>query len=335
MTGGLNEIAETFGLEPLVPTTPAEPSFTTIVRTQGRRPGSLAEALASLAAQTHTDHDTVLVVHHPDPSTLDAVDAALPDECRPPGLRLVAATDGGRARPLNVGLAEATGDYVCFLDDDDLVTPQWLAAFAAAAHEAPGTVIRAVTLSQTWTTDGGEQPTRATGPTERLFPARFDLLAHLSHNQTPLCSVAFPRPAMEQFDLTFDDELPVFEDWDLLMRVAQLCGVTSIDAETSLYRRLDHGNAHTAVDEARWHETHARVIDRLSARPVLVPIGDARRLAGAHFATGGGSRHETDLAASQAEVAALTRSPWRFARAFGGRVSGALRGRIAARQRSG
>ena len=332
MTGGLNELAASLGLDPLVPATPADPSFTTIVRTQGRRPDSLAEALRSIAAQTHTDHETLLVVHADDPDVAESVRAELPDDAQPPRLQVIAASGGGRSRPLNVGLDAASGDYVCFLDDDDLVTDDWLASFAEAAAGAPGTMIRAITLTQPWTTDGGEQPVRATGPAERTFADRFDLLAHVSHNETPLCSVALPRTAMAAFGIRFDEELPVFEDWELFMRVAQVCGVTSISAETSLYRQLDHGNAATATDEAVWHETHARVIDRLSARPVLAPIGDARRIASAHFQPGTGSRHDTELAALQAEHDALTRSPVRMIRAFAGRAAGAVSARLRSRE---
>ena len=234
--------------------------------------------------------------------------------------------------PTVQALDAAEGDYVCFLDDDDLVTEDWLASFATAAAEAPGTMIRAVTLSQAWTTDGGNQPVRATGPVERPFADRFDLLAHLSRNETPLCSVALPRAAMAAFGLRFDEDLPVFEDWELFVRVAQLCGVTSISAETSLYRRLDHGNANTDEDEAIWHETHAQVIDRLSKRPVLAPIGDARRLASAHFVPGEGSRHDAELAMLRAEHDALTRSPLRMVSAFLGRVRSTIRARLQARR---
>ena len=324
MTGGLNELAASLGIEPLVPTTPPRPRFATIVRTQGRRPDSLAEALASLAAQDWTDHETLLVVHHPDPSTAAAVEAGLPDECRPPGLRVVAVTEGGRSRPLNVGLAEADADYVCILDDDDYVLEHWLSSFAAAAADAPGTMIRAIALSEPWTSDGGYQPVRATGPRTRVYADTFDLLAHISHNETPPCSVALPLAAMRRFDIRFDEDLPVYEDWDLFMRVAPLCGVTSIDAETSVYRRIDHGNADTEVDERIWHETHARVIDNLSSRPFVVPTGDARRVASAHFIPGTGSRWEQDHQRSEAELDALTRSPIRYARAFAGRLRGAI-----------
>jgi glycosyltransferase involved in cell wall biosynthesis len=328
MTGGLNELAASLGIDPLVPSTPPNPRFSTIVRTQGRRPDSLAEALASIAAQTYANHETLLIVHHPDPGTAAAVEAALPDDARPPGLRVVAVTEGDRSRPLNVGLATADADYVCILDDDDYVTDRWLAAFAEAATSAPGTMLRAIALSEPWTSEGGYQPVRVTGPRTRDYADTFDLLAHVSHNETPPCSVALPLAAMQHFGLEFDEELPVFEDWELFMRVAQICGVTSIDEETAIYRRIDHGNADTEVDEHIWHVTHARVIDRLSARPVLVPLGDARRVASAHFIPGTGSRWERDYLDAQAELDALTRSPLRYARVFGRRLLGAVRHRL-------
>ena len=328
MTGGLNEFAASLGLEPLVPTTPARPRFSTIVRTQGRRPDSLADALASIAAQTWDDHETLLLVHHPDPETATAVDAGLSDEVRPPGLRVIPVTEGGRSRPLNVGLAEANGDYVCILDDDDYVTDAWLAEFAAGAAASPGTMIRAIALSEPWTSEGGYQPLRATGPRTRAYAERFDLLAHFSHNETPPCSVALPLAAMRRFGIEFDEDLPVYEDWDLFMRVAPLCGVTSIDAETSIYRRIDHGNADTEVGEQIWHETHARVIDRLAARPHVIPTGDARRLASAHFTPGGGSRWEQDYLARDADYRAVTRSPMRFVREFSSRLVDAIGHRL-------
>jgi len=333
MTGGLNDLAAAIGLDPIAPTTPPHPSFTTIVRTQGRRPNSLAEALRCLREQTHTDHETVLAVHDPDRQAVEKVEAQLPDDVRPPGLRLLPVTEGGRSRPLNAALEAATGDYVCILDDDDLVTPDWLAAFARAATDAPGTMIRSVALVQSWTSDGSVEPVRATGPLERVYPPVFDLLAHFSRNETPICSVALPRLAMERFGIRFSEALPVYEDWDVIMRVAMWCGVTSIADETAIYRRVDHGNADTEFDAAIWHETHTVVLDRLSDLPLLLPVGDARRVASGHFAPGEGSTLQAEIDEARADYLAVTRSPLRFARAFGGRIRGALASRLSARRR--
>ena len=133
---------------------------------------------------------------------------------------------------------------------------------------------------------------------------------------------------MRRFDITFAEDLPVFEDWDLFMRLAPVCGVTSIDAETSIYRRVDHGNADSEVDERVWHETHARVIERLSARPFIIPVGDGRRVASAHFIPGQGSRWEQDFLRRDADYRTLTRSPLRFVRAFSARIAGAVAHRL-------
>ena len=54
-----------------------------------------------------------------------AVLAAIDDE----RLRVVRRPNGGLSRARNTGLAAAIGDWVTFIDDDDLAEPGWLAAF--------------------------------------------------------------------------------------------------------------------------------------------------------------------------------------------------------------
>jgi glycosyltransferase involved in cell wall biosynthesis len=327
----IDDLLRAHGQDPVIVPTPADPSFTVIVRTQGHRPDSLNEALDSITAQSGGRPDVIVVVHGDD-ETCTLVRRSMGARADEPRTRLISVAGGGRSRPLNAGLDATRSDYVCFLDDDDLVMDGWIASFADAARTAPSTIIRAVTVSQTWATDGGRQPVRATGEIERPFPDRFDLLAHMSVNLTPICSVAFPAAAIATLGIRFDEDLAVYEDWEFLMRAAMALGVTSIPDATSLYRRLDHGGADTAEDEAVWRATHAAVIDRLSARPVLLPCGDARRLAGTHFEIGGRSRHETELLSAQETIDGITRSPTRWIRAFGRRVNGAIRHRIAERR---
>jgi len=330
VTSPIDHLLAAYGQEAVTDPAPADTSFTVIVRTQGRRPNSLAEALDAIAAQDFRMVDTVVVVHG-DPEVADTVrpivDRHLGDQAE-----VVSVQGGGRSTPLNVGLDHVSGTHFCVLDDDDLVEPGWLSAFAAAIDRSPTAIIRAVTLSQAWTSDGGDEPVRPIGPIERPFPERFDLLAHMSLNLTPICSLAYPRLVIDRLGLRFSDELPVYEDWDFLMRAAMVLGVVSIPDATSLYRRLDSGNADTVETVATWERAHAMVIDRLSALPVLLPAGDARRIAGTHFVVDGRSRHEADLATAEATIDQLTRSPARWAQAFARRVTDAVRGRIAARR---
>lgn len=285
--------------------------FSVVVRTQGHRRNSLVEALRSLEAQTLTPYEVLLMVHRPgqgDQPVVGSGDSAaslielhdLVSGFDQLPLAIHEVHGGGRARPLNAALDQATGEYVCFLDDDDLAYPNWLAVFDQAIQDHPLTVPRAQTDVQPWATEGRGEPCRPVGPISHPFAPVFDLLAHVSHNETPICSIALPRPVLEHFSLRFDEALPVYEDWDLLMQVAPLAGVTSVEQPTSLYRQLDAANAAEAEPVPIWQATHAKVIDRLSARPLLLPVGDARRIAASHYLPGSGPR---DLVADVSQPA--------------------------------
>ncbi len=221
----LDSLLNRLGLPGAVPPTPPEPVFTVIVRTQGRRPRSLREALASLAAQTRPGFDALVAVHGPD-SAAAGVEAALKEAAAadpgslPDRWSVLSVEGGGRGRPLNAGLDAARGDYVAFLDDDDLAGPDWLEVFARGAAEAPGRIIRAACGVQTWAVAGTAEPQAPLGPVDHPYADRFDLLAHLSHSETPICSVALPRLGLERFGLRFDEDLQVCEDWDLIVRAA-------------------------------------------------------------------------------------------------------------------
>jgi len=247
-------------------------SFDVIVRTQGRRPGSLAEAMVSLGAQeTECDFKVIVVVHGP-PETAATVNAELEETDGLPKKWSVhgVGSAGGRARPLNVGLDMARGDYVVFLDDDDLAYPDWLSVFAQGAAVNPGEVIRTVTETQAWTTLGSEEPKAPTSDITRPYAEHFDVLAHLSHNETPICSMALPRRAVNRLGLRFDEGLDVLEDWDLLIRTALRLRVRSIGRATSLYRHLNAGSTSSSVEEQRWIRSREQVLAKLGAEPFLL-----------------------------------------------------------------
>ena len=278
-------------LAPLEQPAPDVPTFTVIVRTQGRRRRSLLEALESLTNQTWTSFDTIVTVHAGSETAtatqteLDAAAAAggTPADCRV----LHVDESGSRARPLNAGLDAADGDYICFLDDDDLAEPNWLAVFAGGAAAAPGQIIRARTARQSWLTEGTAEPQTPAGPVEYVYPAAFDQLAHFAYSETPICSLALPRAALNSLGLRFDEELTVCEDWDLLVRASLLLGVHCVEEVTSLYRRSDTANSETEANRQDWFRNRAKVIDKLASQPFVLDGSEARRLAEARFEYGG------------------------------------------------
>jgi len=78
----------------------------------------LPETLESALAQTWTRREIILV---DDGSTDDSAAIARRYEAR--GVRVIAQTNAGAAAARNRGLAEANGDFLQFLDADDLLAP--------------------------------------------------------------------------------------------------------------------------------------------------------------------------------------------------------------------
>jgi hypothetical protein len=259
------------------------PFLSVIVRTQGRRLITLEDNLTSLAAQTNRDLEVIVCCH----DTSDADYAAVLEVIRrvPTWLaektRSIRVEGGLRARPLAAGVAAASGRYVAFLDDDDLALCHWVEEFARQVDLHPGAVVRAGCATHSideepWDCGVGY---RQTGPTQTPYPLAFDLLDHLVQNSTPNCSVAVPRSCFTDLGVSFDDELPVLEDWDVLLRASLLCGLASTPEVTSLYRRWRRGYAsHVLHSEAQWESAKQAVRGRLDARPFLVPPGTVSRV---------------------------------------------------------
>jgi hypothetical protein len=170
---------------------------------------------------------------------------------------------------------------VAFLDDDDLALCHWVEEFAKLVKLHPGAVARAGCATHSIDEESWECGTGycQIGSTTTPYPLEFDLVAHLVGNRTPNCSVAVPRSCFTDLGVTFDDELKVLEDWDMLLSAALLCGVVSTPEVTSLYRRWKRGYAsHLEHPEEQWELTTWSIRGRFDARPLLVPPGTVSRL---------------------------------------------------------
>jgi SAM-dependent methyltransferase len=262
-------------------TASAAPFCSVLVRTQGDR-ASIDDALTCLAAQTDRDLEVLLAVHA-DQEVVASVER-LVDRYAPAfrdRIRVLTVTGDGRSAGLNLGLTEARGRYIAFLDDDDLVTADWIEEFRAAHDAAPGTVLRAQCVVQEHRrTSDARIDYEPTGGFDTPFNREFDMVQHRQLNQTPICAWAAPMEAVRALRLRFDEDLPVCEDWEFLVRAAELLGVSNRPEFTSVYRRFTDGwGSMTSIEQQIWDDTARLIRDRLDGRPTLLPAGSVEPLA--------------------------------------------------------
>lgn len=265
-------------------TTPERPFLSVVMRTQGRRPGPLRDALLCLAAQTCADFEVLLVAHKVAPELRSVIERIIEDLPEGPRrrVRLIAVDLGNRTTPLNVAFGLARGVYISVLDDDDLVLGHWVQTFKDLAASNRGKVLRSAAVEQDIEERVGEDGTvtyATVSGLRRPYPRDFDLYAHFSQNLTPQMCVAFPGALFRELGFRFDEELDTCEDWDMELRAALTCGIATSPEYTAIYRRWRAGHAsNTLHAQEIWDANYTRIINRLNLQPHLFPPGTVERI---------------------------------------------------------
>ena len=198
---------------------------TIVVRTKDR-PKLLAEALASVAAQTHQPVEGV-VVNDGGADVSDLV-AAFAGKFE---IRVVDLRPGrGRSAAANAGVAAARGEWIGFLDDDDLLLPGGIATLLGAARGEPCVPYGRV--------DAYLHPDGAPPHLFRVFSHPFEINAMLFENFIPFNACLIPAAALREVG-GIDEGLECFEDWDLFLRLSDLLEFRHVDAQVAEYRIFD------------------------------------------------------------------------------------------------
>ncbi|EYD75958.1 Glycosyltransferase involved in cell wall biogenesis-like protein [Rubellimicrobium mesophilum DSM 19309] len=178
----------------------------------------LAEAIASVRAQTFDDWELILV---DDGSTDASPSIAHAVAAQDPRIRVVTHPGGenrGMSASRNRGLAEARGDYVAFLDGDDVWLPQKLAEQVAILDAEPrcGMLYGRTMLWHSWNPEAadrdgfldlGVEPGRSYDP-----PVLYRLLLR-NRAQAPTTNNAILRRSLADQVGGFEDEFrTLFED---------------------------------------------------------------------------------------------------------------------------
>lgn len=229
VTTALRHIRWQMAHRPAHPSALESPLVSIIVRTRNR-PQLLRECLGSIVAQTYRNIEVVLV--NDGGESVEHVVAEFG-----PFLRIspvVHSQPVGRPRALNAGIKQAKGEFIAYLDDDDVYYPDHidtLVRLLRGGHYQVGyTDVRSV--YQRMDLEAGRCMTTET----RLQYARdFDPDSLLFANYIPINAVMHTRTALDVVG-SFDEEMEVFEDWELWIRMARVYRFGHIAKCTAEYR---------------------------------------------------------------------------------------------------
>ena len=159
-------------------------------------------------------------------------------------LRLANRAGAGAAR--NAGAALASGEFLAFLDSDDVWLPGKFDAELRVFERFPGAEA-VLSDSQNFFEHQPDGPSRfaqngllsATGG-EVWWASECDWLWTNSTNTVHTCSVTVRREALERIGpKLFAEDLDCCEDWEFQMRVCHLCRVVVLPEVLAHVRRFD------------------------------------------------------------------------------------------------
>jgi glycosyltransferase involved in cell wall biosynthesis len=175
----------------------------------------------------------------------------------------------------NIALAAASGEWLNFLDDDDVLFADHVEVLVTAALEAHTAGAYALAWETRTRFHDWEQAEYEEVAYDRRHAEPFDRLALWHHNYLPIQSVLFHRRLYERHG-GFDEQMDQLEDWNLWTRYTLEDELTMVPRTTSKYRvPADGGEAarrQDALDKAYQQaiERQRGMRANLSPRDVVV-----------------------------------------------------------------
>ena len=228
--------------------------FSVVIPTLNRGP-KLLRAVRSVLAQTLMDFEILVI----DDGTDDC--AALIRQAFGHDVRYLRGSGKGVAAGRNLGIAEARGDYLAFLDADDWWYPGKLQRVADAARAYPEVALFYSKMDAV----GAEGNRIRTPPIKEVGRAAYPgiVAGNFIFNSTAVVK----RAILERVG-GFDTTLCGCEDWELWIRVTRHAPSMLIPEALVAYEHLSEGSLTSRYET--WIRAHDEVIVKtLAADPTL------------------------------------------------------------------
>jgi hypothetical protein len=203
------------------------PIVSVVIPTCGR-PDMLQQAVRSVVNQTFQDFEIIVVLNGAASQTADAATRWSSNN----KVRAVTMARACVSTARNVGVASAQGDWIAFLDDDDLWLPEKLEVQLAAAHQTNADLI---TCNFELCDENGDFA-QSGGLISRPHGLTFAEALMLGNYVSGGSAAVVKTTALRSLD-GFDPKLDGHEDWDMWRRLSWRHRIHYVDQVLVKYRR--------------------------------------------------------------------------------------------------
>jgi glycosyltransferase involved in cell wall biosynthesis len=213
---------------------------------------TILETIQSVLNQTFKDFEILIINDGSTDSTLEVI-ASIPNS----NIKVFSYPNTGVSASRNRGIALASGEYISFIDADDLWTPDKLEAQLKALQENPQAAV-----AYSWTDWIDESGTVINGGCHHKISgnvyAHLILADFIGSGSNPLIR----KSALLELN-GFDQSVPPAEDWDMWLRLAAHYLFTVVPQAQILYR-ISHQSASCNV--LKMEQSSLKVIQKAIAQ---------------------------------------------------------------------
>jgi glycosyltransferase involved in cell wall biosynthesis len=206
-----------------------------------KRKELLDRALSSIKQQSYQDTETIVIDDDSDPS----VKALIDDSYHQLNIKYIKSRNIGGAKARNLGIEEASGEYIAFLDDDDYYHNDKLKSQHEHLEKNDADVVICGSINITTNQELG-------------LENGLDIPTSLKIGNPYSVNLLAKSELIKK--VKFDEDLPNAQDWDLLVRLLKEGAKFSYIDKPLLYRDAgDHSRITNSI-VGMGNQTQKRVI---------------------------------------------------------------------------
>jgi glycosyltransferase involved in cell wall biosynthesis len=199
---------------------------------------TIRETVNSVLNQTFSDFELIVINDGSTDSTLEILDSIQDSR-----LKVISYSNAGLAASRNRGITHATGEFISFLDADDLWLPEKLAEQLKALQTNPEAAV-----AYSWTDYiNAESQFLQSGSHISVSGDVFSKLIVINFIESG-SNVLIRKSALNEVG-NFDEALTAAEDWDMFLRLAARYHFVAVPLSHILYRRTNSMSSNVTRQE--------------------------------------------------------------------------------------